>query len=47
MCPPSTWYQTMIFAARATCAPGRPSAHGAACSPLPIAVVINSWYAGW
>ncbi len=43
MWPPSTWYQTTILAARATWAPARSSAHGAAWMPCPIATRISSW----
>jgi len=32
-----------VLAARTTCAPGRSSAHGAACRPWPIATFISSW----
>src|SRR5579875_1624131 len=45
--PPSVRPHTYSLAARATCAPGRSSRHGAACIPWPTATVISSCQAGW
>ena len=45
--PKSVAPHTYSPAARAVCAPGRGSAHGAACSPAPTATVISSCQAGW
>ena len=45
--PASTWASMMKLAARATCAPGCASAHGAPASRVPTASSISACQAGW